>query len=626
MIPSIDLRSLESDISAYDRFKNNLKEVFRENYKFRKEIGTLKLDNKTYEMPFGKVLVNLIFLRPFVECGIKIEEEDIFTGDSISGKVVTDYSNHYLTRYTNSHRGNNFDAFRMSLTHALDEFDNSSSEYNAMSGNSTSFFDYIMLIAEGGEAKKFLRPDIPQGLQFNEIEKFHKQIGRDYMNYVKTRPELEQHPYVISGTGINEKQNTQMCCFIGLKPDMFDGVIPKVITDNMIYGYSCLENYFINCIGTRKALCTNYIYVRKSGYLTRKLSLALMDRTHDADFIDCGTKHTVKYRVETKQKLNQIIGRHYYDIDESGNVGTELKTVTILSTNLIGKTIALRSPVTCNKRNGKVCATCYGRSLAEKNRNLNTGLNAVFLLTNPLTQRLLSAKHLLSTNTDLIDFGEEFNDTFIINLDTISFNPDVDNSVVFPELSFDDFDEENETFFLDKFTLVDNETKKEFEYVCPTRLYLNPEIHLKPNDDGNVVLASKALEGKYIFKYEPHNNELTKSLMNIIDLIESTNHLGITDYNELINMFNDLLIDNGINVMSVHAEMISSVLIKNATTGKELNFGADQLDDYNIVRISNSVLRGPLSKALAFERIDAQLVDLDTYEKDDSSVLDYLFK
>lgn len=118
-----------------------------------------------------------------------------------------------------------------------------------------------------------------------------------------------------------------------------------------------------------------------------------MDRTHDADFIDCGTKHTVKYRVETKQKLNQIIGRHYYDIDESGNVGTELKTVTILSTNLIGKTIALRSPVTCNKRNGKVCATCYGRSLAEKNRNLNTGLNAVFLLTNPLTQRLLSAKH-----------------------------------------------------------------------------------------------------------------------------------------------------------------------------------------------------------------------------------------
>ena len=124
--------------------------------------------------------------------------------------------------------------------------------------------------------------------------------------------------------------------------------------------------------------------VRKSGYLTRKLSLALVDRYHDNNFHDCGTTHFLKYKVDHPKKVAMIAGQHYYDINDNGEADTVLKTVKKTDSFLIGKTIALRSPITCAGKH--VCKTCYGSELSEINRDLNTGLVAILLLTNPLTQ------------------------------------------------------------------------------------------------------------------------------------------------------------------------------------------------------------------------------------------------
>lgn len=119
----------------------------------------------------------------------------------------------------------------------------------------------------------------------------------------------------------------------------------------------------------------------------------MMDTYHDNDIDDCGTKHFIKYKVDNEDKLRLINGRHYYKINENGNkICDDLFTVDKdRDKSLIGTTIGLRSPVTCAGKH--ICATCYGKVLSEKNRNLNTGLVAVLRLTEPLTQTLLSAKH-----------------------------------------------------------------------------------------------------------------------------------------------------------------------------------------------------------------------------------------
>ena len=50
------------------------------------------------------------------------------------------------------------------------------------------------------------------------------------------------------------------------------------------------------------------------------------------------------------------------------------------------------------------------------------------------------------------------------------------------------------------------------------------------------------------------------------------------------------------------------------------------LNAYKIIRVSKAVMSGSISKALSFERIKEQLANLDTYDKDEVSYIDNLFK
>ena len=79
-------------------------------------------------------------------------------------------------------------------------------------------------------------------------------------------------------------------------------------------------------------------------------------------------------------------------------------------------------------------------------------------------------------------------------------------------------------------------------------------------------------------------------------------------------------------ILSVQAEIISSVLIRNAETNKLLDFSKKDLDAYKIIRVSKAVMSDAISKSFAFERINEQLADLSTYDKDTESYIDYLFK
>ena len=617
------LASLTSSYDLFTEVKDALRSEIISDFAKRKQPAAIVLNDQTYEMTKGKVLINLMLLEFFVQRGISIEPEDLYLAEVVSAKTLHDYFNHYLTRYNNIDN-KDYDAFRSSVADVLNKLSDISGTLNVLAGNTISLADFVKSIATDEEARQLFRPTIPDNLQFNEVEELFHECGKKLVDYFIRHKELELSPYCTSGTGINAKQFTQAACFVGLKPDMHDGVIPVINKDNFIYGLSTLENYYINCMGTRKALCTNYTYVRRSGYLTRKLSLACVDIEVDPDYKDCGSTHLVIYSVDNFKKLNSILGRHYYELDDGGNPIGELKTVRPLMTELVGKKIGLRSPVTCKKENGCICATCYGRELAEKNRHINCGLNAVYLLTNPLTQMLLSAKHLLSTNTVKVEFSDEFNEAFNVNLDKIYFNDLNDTTIEFKTPAADDYDEDVEAFLIDKIKITDNETKKSVEYTPPVKLYMNNKI--KISDDDEVVTVSSNSFDDYVFYYEIKNNELTKSLENIVTLIESSHHLGVKTYSELVNTFNDLLIENGMgNIRSVHAEIISSILIRDEETGKPLDFSQTNLNTYKIIRVSKAVMNGPISKSLAFERLNDQFSDLSTYEKDEESYFDYLY-
>lgn len=354
-----------------------------------------------------------------------------------------------------------------------------------------------------------------------------------------------------------------------------------------------------------------------------------MDHYHDNSIEDCGTKHFIIFNVNNEKKFKQILGRHYYLLNESNEkVSEDLYTVIESDRSIIGTKIGLRSPVTCASK--CVCATCYGRELSAVNKDINTGLSGTLKLTEPLTQRLLSAKHLLSTNTDRVDFGEQFDEIFTVNMDSIYFQQDVDCTISFRKPTTEEFDEDEDAFYTKTLNILMAGSKKSIEYISPVKLYINsvflPTEKMK-NDELEISINSKSVdEEQFIFKYPVRNNELTRSLQEILDLIETSDHLGINNYHDFVNKFDDLLIQNDLAyINSVHIEMITAVLIRDAETKKRLDFNKEQLDDYVINRVSRSVMDAPLAVSLSFERLNDQLINLDTYEKNDVSMMDNLF-
>jgi hypothetical protein len=623
------------DWKEYEYTKDSIKDTILETYSSRNNPAKIMVGTEVIDTTLGKVLINLLIMKPYVEKGLKLTTNDLFGFESVTERNLSKYFNDILARFKDE-RYIDFDDLRNVIGETINEMSDISGKLNILSGNSISFYDFVRLSVEDEEARKIFKPEFDDYIQYDQIENKFNELGDRIEEYFVSRKDLELYPFVKSGTGINKKQFTQAIGFIGLKPDIDGNVIPVVIKDNFLNGLSNLENYFINSKGTRKALITNSKQVRRSGYMTRKLSLATIDRFHNNNFQDCETKHDLFYSVNNADKLYQIKGRHYYDLDVNNKriileneTEAKLKTVRETDTFLIGKTIGLRSPITCAGHT-HVCKTCYGSELSEINRDLNTGLIAVNFLTEPLTQKLLSAKHLLTTNTDKVNWGEKFSDYFAVNMDSIYFaDQEVSINIDMSDIHFDEEEEEN---YVTKFVIY-SDGSKVGHYESPESLYISQTLLTKAKskyfniETGMLTISAKNLpEGETIFTFIVRNNELSKSLNEMIELIENSNHLDETTYHGLINRFNDLIIHNGMNIDSVHLEMISSNLIRDPKTKTRLDFSKAELDEYEIVRISNVVMDSPLSVSLAFERLDQQFVNLDTYTKDGSSLMDYLYK
>lgn len=635
-----------SDKELYDETKDNLKSEILQDYDIRYNPAKIIVGCDVIDATIGTVLFNLLIMKGIVgQENVKLSKDNLYNFNAVTETNLIKYFDKIIQ--TGKKAPNcDFKKLQDRVAETMDEMSDLSGKLNALSGNSVSYYDFVNLAVNDPEAKKIfykqIYSDKGKSFQFNEIEKEFSDTGKEIIEYYKKNTDSDLYPFVASETGINTKQLTQMVSFVGLKPDIDGSVIPHVIDTNYLRGLGNIENYYINCKGTRHALITNNKMVRRSGYLTRKLSLDMVDNFHDNNLKDCGGDHYLIIDINSENKLKQFEGRHYYELtlkddadpskhfeESSYTHGDELKTISLDDKFLIGKTIGVKSPITCAGEH--VCATCYGRELSEINKDRNTGIIAVLKLTEPLTQRLLSAKHLLSTKTDAIEWGEIFTNVFDVDMNTIYFNGEECTITFTTDPAYCDDDDEDLLY-------ITNLKINNVEYKSPTNLYLypkilnNPELYEKDPDTESekrhFTISSKIIgDDVPLFLFYAKNNELTKSLQEILDLIESSDHLGISNYSELANKFDDLLIENGLgSINSVHAEMIISTLIKNSETGKELDFSKKELDNYTINRVSKSVMESPLSISLSFERLNDQLLDLSTYDKTETSMMDFFYK
>jgi len=236
----------------YEETKDELKNIVLSDFSSRNKPCKIQIGSRIIDATIGRVLLNLLIMKSFVEKGHILREDDLFNYPSVTEGNLNDYFNKIL------HRGKNksdFDELRKLIAETLNEMsDISSGELNVLAGNSLSFHDFVRLSATDPEAKELFNYKLEEHMQFDEIENKFFELGKKLDKFFREHKDTEIYPFISSDTGINQKQFTQAVGFIGLKPDIDGTIIPIVINDNYLNGLMSLESYFINAKGTRKAL------------------------------------------------------------------------------------------------------------------------------------------------------------------------------------------------------------------------------------------------------------------------------------------------------------------------------------------------------------------------------------
>lgn len=126
---------------------------------------------------------------------------------------------------------------------------------------------------------------------------------------------------------------------------------------------------------------------------------------------DCGTKHLVAYDIKSKKRLSKLNGKYYKrSLDDEYTHLLNAKE----DVDLIGKTIYVRSAATC-ALGDCVCPKCVGIT-ASTNYDIADGLSAFESeeISKVVNQSILSTKHLLTTNSEVIEFNKDFYKFFSI--------------------------------------------------------------------------------------------------------------------------------------------------------------------------------------------------------------------
>ncbi|MFT5430957.1 MAG: DNA-directed RNA polymerase subunit beta' [Myxococcota bacterium] len=240
---------------------------------------------------------------------------------------------------------------------------------------------------------------ITQGERYNKVIDIWAQatdrIAEEMMNSIsvdkivnwdgRTRECPSFNPIFImadSGARGSSTQIRQLAGMRGLMAKPSGEIIENPITANFREGLSVLE-YFISTHGARKGLADTALKTANSGYLTRRL----VDVAQDCVVAehDCGTIDGVEIgplveggeiieplgeRILGRVTLDDVYDRYTDDVLVPHD--TEISEEYLKQIDEAGlETVSLRSPLTCQTRNG-ICQLCYGRDLS-RGRLVNIG-------------------------------------------------------------------------------------------------------------------------------------------------------------------------------------------------------------------------------------------------------------
>lgn len=535
-----------------------------------------------------------------------------------------------------------------------------SNDFNMLMGMSISMETFIDVANKNPRFDEIIRTKVDPLAQPVEIETMLNNLMKEEIEILKTEENMLK-PILCSGAGIKDQQLREFSINGGLKPDLSGNTVPVPINSNfLVGGLTNIINYYIDATGGRKALISNKCVMGSSGHFARLVKLLTTD-IKLADVDNCGTVHPIALHITNGKMLSKLKGRWYrYQYDRKYRLlkGDEK--------HLIGQTLLFRDPTTCacgtsNKGELLVCRKCYGE-LSRVNEGISIGGFAATYISRPVSQNILSTKHLLTTVSEEIVFNDEFDRFFVLNSNQVQVNLDSTDNIEDYKLiihaaylnELEDFEDDEYNAYIYYFLLINKKTGE----VIEIREERNKELFIAPdfykyikkrrkhgkkkegenNDYYEIDLAKlesdpELMDLSHLFMIQIENNELTKPLYSIMHLLDRADRgvvpgeEPITTIDQLTQRFLELLIEAGIDAQGVHASVILMPLLRKVDNILERPNFRNYNEPYRMLTIKGALENSPsVEIGLSFQYLDRQLKSLNTYLKKSGSYMSPFYR
>lgn len=631
-------------IENYDRYFDDVIDMLAcnlDNPNVFKIIFKIKFtDGVELELLTGDFIVNLVFWSLPLVLDERISSSHLFFPDNISNNEIKSYIDKYIYKYKRK-------VPFVKMNNSIDAIFNYFIRLNIFElylCNTLCLEDTIDLMNSNKDFYDTLHTDF-SNVPLDQVKNVGNEITKKNIDIIKNSEDHSlKHPFLVR-EGINDKQYRNVAINIGTKPDGKGGVYPYIINQSFINGgLSNLVEAFMESNSGRIAQILTKCSIGLAGDFARLLGLNNMEAFINPNVgYACDTKNLMELYINDRNKLNLLGGRYYSLFPD----GRDLKCIDIrYDSHLIGKTIYLRSPMTCasHSRGNGICFCCYG-DLAYINVDLNVGKLAAEYTSSELTQRQLSAKHLLEVLAYALHWNDAFDRYFnvfvnfvalnqadfagyklLIDADAIIYDDDINSKDECYILSFDVVEPDGSIF-----TITSNEQQAIYlEEDLIKMIKSSTIVESEKDEDARLIELDMDKLPEHIMYTKVANTELTKT---INDIKRTINYKDITttlSKEALIDtMVTKTVDEGGLNIDIIHLEVILSMQIRDdGYTGAELNTPDWTVENpkYQILTLKSSLSNSPyITTSLLHQNISSLLTNPNIYDRYKASDLDLYF-
>lgn len=617
------------------------------------------IQNYKIDISFGNIIsirlapvdfwFNLVMWRLLIYTGQSIKPKHLFFFKYITQRTIKDFIDEFCIEVNKRSIPNmELNGIISDCLTEISKIDN----FAFYLSNTFNLEDFYYLMKQNKEFYNLMHPDLEnvpledvkmignknaeKMIQIMNTEKIPNPYGKDYEHCLAI-------PLAI-GEGVNPKQFREFAIVEGTKPNNEGGIFPHAIKTSFITGgISDPYDYYMDANASRIAQILQKENVGTSGRFARLLGLNNIDTSLNPDpHFDCHTQNFIHLNVSSERVLKMIDSR-WYRMTQNG-VDHIIRAKT--DRHLIGQTILLRSPMTCSSaaHGDGICYKCYGE-LAYVNKDINPGRYASEKLSSELTQRLLSAKHLLETIIKKIQWCKEFNDFMEVNSNCITLSQEIINTKGYYMLidpddmdsednAADDDSEDIYSEYISKFYIkTPNGEEIVIRSETDDKLYLsntlNKIIRKKAiKDNGRFSIPFAHLKDEPLFFIVLHNNDLMKALDDVKDCIDKNDITRGKDVTKdtLINRFINTIILSNLSIQSVHLEVILMNQIRDFENVLEKPKWHIPGAEYQILTMKQALDKNPsVVVSLLNEKLEKMFYMPLTFKKNAPSFVDLFF-